>query len=139
MAPTQTAGRRRCACCAVSAAWRRSGCRCLSIPRSGPGRTPNRIAGSPALLTSLLEKAEFQDVEIIGPVSHNVHVASAEAYYDRFALTSPKIKSTLEGLDKLERAKVKAKVMELAKEQGGQEDGSISIPSMAYLAYGTKR
>lgn len=102
--------------------------------------TPNRITGSPSVLRSLLETAGFQDIQIVGPVSHNVHVASPQAYFDRFALTSPKIKGALEQLDLKARQAVKQKVLELAEERGGgHPDGSISIPSMAYLAYGTKR
>ena len=103
-------------------------------------RKPTRITGSPSVLQALLETAGFQDIQVVGPVSHNVHVASPQAYFDRFALTSPKIKGDLEQLDPNERQAVKAKVLELSEERGGgHPDASISIPSMAYLAYGTKR
>lgn len=109
-------------------------------PDAAEAATPNRITGSPSVLRSLLETAGFQDIQIVGPVSHNVHVASPQAYYDRFALTSPKIKGSLGQLNLKDRQAVKQKVLELAEQRGGgHEDGSISIPSMAYLAYGTKR
>ena len=107
---------------------------------SNEAANPKRITASPSVLRSLLEAAHFQDVQIIGPVSHNVHAASPQAYFDRFALTSPKIKDSLEQLGAQDRQAVKARVLELAVERGGgHPDGSISIPSMAYLAYGTKK
>lgn len=110
------------------------------VSGSNEAAKPKRITASPSVLKSLLEAAHFQDVQIIGPVSHNVHVASPQAYFDRFALTSPKIKASLAQLDARDRQAVKKRVLELAEERGGgYPDGSISIPSMAYLAYGTKR
>lgn len=106
---------------------------------SNAAATPNRITASPSVLKSMLEAAQFKDVEIVGPVSHNVHVASPQAYFDRFALTSPKIRDSLEALDAHDRQAVKARVLVLAEERGGGRlDGSISIPSMAYFAYGRK-
>ncbi|CAB9510433.1 Methyltransferase [Seminavis robusta] len=109
-------------------------------PETADGGKPGRITGSPSVLKSLLEEANFQDVEIVGPVSHHLHVKEPEAFYDRFALTSPKIRGQLASLDAKERHAVKEKVLTLAEERGGgKEDGSIAIPSMAYLAYGTKR
>ena len=109
------------------------------LPEREEESKPDRIAGSPEALQNLLGGANFRNVDIVGPISHSIHVPSAEAYYDRFALTSPNTRRVLEKLDESKRAEVKAKVMELAKERGGQQDGSISIPSMAYFAYGTKQ
>ena len=103
----------------------------------------NRMTGSPATLQSLLETAGFVDVKIVGSVTHHVQVASAEEYYNRFALTSPPTRAKLEALSKADRLAVKQKVMELAQERGGgggnAKDGSISIPASSYFAYGTKR
>jgi len=103
----------------------------------------NRMTGSPATLQSLLETAGFVDVKIVGPVTHHVQVASAEEYYNRFALTSPPTRAKLDALSKANRLAVKQKVMELAQERGGgvgnADDASISIPASAYFAYGTKR
>jgi len=99
---------------------------------------PNRIEGSPSTLYSLLENAGFCDVKVVGPIQHAVHVASPAAFYDRFALTSPKLNDTLSNLTTEQRNAVKREVMELAQREGGQTDGSISIHSSAYFAYGTK-
>ena len=110
------------------------------IPIASDGGKPNRIVGSPDVLRSLLQKAGFTDIQIVGPVSHEVHVASPQEFYDRFALTSPKIKGFLNAMTPEEREAVKDKVMTLADERGGgRDDGSIAIPSRAYFAYGTKR
>ena len=112
--------------------------RALTDPGHWQHGKPDRITGSASVLTSLLTKAGFQDIQVVGPVSHTVHVVSPEAFYDRFALTSPKIRSFLSQLEPNTVEEIKSKVKELAIERGGQEDGSIAIPSKAYLAYGTK-
>jgi len=101
--------------------------------------TPKRITGSPSILTKLLEEAGFVDVHIEGPITRTLHVASKEAFYNRFALTSPNTIATISKLSPDGVVALKRKVMELAEERGGgYEDGSIQIPSKAYFAYGTK-
>jgi ubiquinone/menaquinone biosynthesis C-methylase UbiE len=48
---------------------------------------PKRITGSPAVLQDLLEQAGFVNVTVVGPVKRWIDVPSAQAFYDRFALT----------------------------------------------------
>jgi len=99
---------------------------------------PNRIERSPSTLYSLLENTGFCDISVEGPIQHAVHVASPAAFFDKFALTSPKLNDVLSKLTVEQQNAVKREVMELAQREGGQTDGSISIPSSAYFAYGTK-
>lgn len=113
--------------------------RALVEPGHWQAGKPDRMTGSPPILQSLLREAGFRDIEVVGPIAHKVHVESPQAFYDRFALTSPKIRWFLEQLEEEKLAQIKDKVLELAIERGGQEDGSIAIPSMAYFAYGTKK
>jgi len=77
-------------------------------------------------------------------------VPSAEAYYDRFALTSPPIKDLITRLEKEDcesLKRLKEKVIELVLERGSgavgevgtkERDGVIQMPSSAYFAYGSK-
>ena len=99
---------------------------------------PARIDGSPGGLRALLEAAGFADVAVHGPSARTLRVPSAGAYFDRFALTSPPLQATLAGMGGGERAALRAEVEALATQRGGQPDGSIAIPAMAYFAYGTK-
>ena len=109
-------------------------------PDATDAAKPNRMTGSPSTLQALLVDAGFQDVNIVGPIMHYVQVSSSEEYYKRFALTNPDTKKSLEALSETDRQAIREKVMELAETRGGgHADGSISLPSKAYFAYGTKR
>lgn len=107
-------------------------------PRLLQDAEPKRITGSPLTLQTLLEEAGFEHVKIVGPIQQTLKVASAEEYYNRFALASPNTISSLSQMTQYEVQGVKQKVMEIAAEQGSRPDGSIELPSSAYFAYGKK-
>lgn len=97
-----------------------------------------RITGSPSTLTKLFEEAGFVDIRIRGPVTRIWQVATADDYYDRFALGSPKTIAKMSEMTDEERQALKQKVVDIATERGGQAGGSIALPASAYFAYGTK-
>lgn len=97
-----------------------------------------RITGSPPLLTSLLQEAGFDEILIVGPVSRTLKMDSAQAYFDRFALSSPKVRERLENLPRDTAERIEQTVKKLATERGGCPDGSIELVSNAYFAYGRK-
>jgi len=100
---------------------------------------PRRITGSVSMLTKLMKEAGFVDIKVVvGPVVKTLVVSSAEEYYDRFALTSPPTAEMIAKIDDAMRIKFRNRVMATAKARGGREDGSITLDSSAYIAYGRK-
>lgn len=85
-----------------------------------------------------MEDAGFVDVTVSGPVVKNLVVASPEEYYNRFALTSPPNVEMIRRMDDETRSKFCARIMEIAKDRGGMEDGSVVLNSAAYIACGRK-
>ena len=121
---------------------------------------PPRISGSPETLKSLLEQADFINIEVVGPIPRILYVRSAQAYYDRFVLSNPKLQQTIATLEPTKRGQLHETVLELANSRGGggnPKDGNtdnpngaeapavdsnevpIELVSMAYFAYGRKR
>ncbi len=99
---------------------------------------PKRITGSVETLRKLLVDAGFVDVQVEGPVTKTLVVQSASDYFDRFAKTSPPTAATLAKMNETLRSKFRERVMEVATERGGREDGSIALDASAYIAYGRK-
>lgn len=111
-----------------------------AVPSAAADSKPKRITGSPEALRELLTSAGFSDIHVVGPVSRDLCMASAEAFYDRFAKGSPNIREIISKLDKEEVQRLKTKVVDLATARGGGHEGvsEIAIPSCAYFAYGKK-
>ena len=99
---------------------------------------PERIIGSKDFLSQLLKDSGFEDIYVKGPIQRYVEIRSPEEFFNRFALTSPNTMKLLDNLTEKQKEDLKAKVMELASERTRKDDGSISIPSSCYFAYGKK-
>mmetsp|Transcript_5087 Transcript_5087/g.10998 ORF Transcript_5087/g.10998 Transcript_5087/m.10998 type:complete len:347 (-) Transcript_5087:85-1125(-) len=99
---------------------------------------PRRITGSAETLTKLMEKAGFEDVRVVGPVTRALEVANPGEYYDRFALTSPPNAAMIGKMDDATRGKFRSRIMAAATERGGREDGSVALNSSAYIVYGRR-
>lgn len=108
------------------------------LPELAKQSKPNRVVGSPETLRNLLTQAGFVDVEVVGPVARLLCVDSGDAYFNRFALTSPPLHNMLSELSFEQHRSLKRRIVELARDRSLANDGSIRLSSSAYVAYGRR-
>ena len=95
-----------------------------------------RADGSPSGLRALFAAAGAGDVQVHGPVTRTLRVASAAAYWDRFALGAPGTRALLDKLAPDTAAALKRRVIESLEERFG--DGEVALECSAYFASGRK-
>jgi len=78
------------------------------------------------------------DITVLGSVTKTLQVDSPEAFYDRFALTSPPTSAAIRSMNDEMRQQFLDRIKSTALARGGQEDGSIALDASAYVAYGRK-
>lgn len=86
------------------------------------------------VLGTLADDMSLSDavIDVRGPITRQLVVASPAAYWERFASTSPGLRSLLADLDAASSARLREAVMDLATEYL-QSDGSVAIPVSAYV------
>jgi hypothetical protein len=81
---------------------------------------PKRLTGSTEIMTTLLQEAGFENIQVKDPVERYLQVSSAEEYYNRFALTSPNVIKLLGRLNETQTEELKSKVISLATERSSR-------------------
>ena len=110
----------------------------LNLTEKATDPAKARADGSPASLNEMLVESGFENVVIRGPVTRSLEMGSAELFFERFAKGSPGAVKSLASMTEEERAKLKAKVMELATARSNAPPPQISLDASAYFATATK-
>ena len=119
------------------------------------GMTPNyfcptkRISSSLSILHSLLTDSGLGNVQVVGPITHDLKLDNSEDYWSRFVLASPNLKRVVEQcLTADEAVQLRDVVFQLLREKSctspgvegefGMDREGVILQSSAYVAFGTK-